>query len=1104
MASLTSPGVSVTIIDQSQYPPTQAGTVPFVLIATAQDKKTPANTLAVGTTMVNAEKIVTITSQRDLINTFGNPFFELDASGNPVQASERSEYGLLAAYSALGVTNTMYVQRANVNLAELDGTSIRPTGRANDGAYWLDTGTTNWGIYNWSPEDGFERITPVVITDTTYLTSGVPKNSFGTIGEYAVVATSSSNPVYYKGYDNSWSLVGSDAWKAVVPTMVGNVASPTFTAGSKLIINGNVVTVGGGTISAANSAINGALIRGVTSHVNASQQLEIFVDSSTIVFSNALGNLEGVADVATASPGTLEITKGSVITGALDCAANIGLLQNNLYFGPVVSNGGNTYTYNGPTVQFSGFTNPPAWRSSDVTPRPASSIWFKTTATGSGANFDLKEYNANLDTWVQLPAKLYPNDWSAIVGLDPKGGGAGIAAGTLYVKYDTLGTNTGTFKPYIKNVAGVLTVTGTVAGGSATYSAGDSFLLEVSDPLTGLLSSATITLSSTTASSLVEAVLGAGLNNLIAGFDSSGAIFLRHLAGGVIKWTQLVGTPMDTAGLNSASHVQELETNIVYMASPWTPLTYSYSDTAPFSNPSEDTLWYYSDPTEVDVMINDGTGWRGYRNVANDARGYNLTLTDSNGVIVSAGEPTTQSDGTSQLVAGDLWLDVSQDALENYPMLYRYNGLNWDLIDNADDIDSNGIVFADARWSATGNVNIITDEFPTTASLLTSDYTDPDVADYQLYARGTLLYNTRRSSYNVKSFKANHFTQSELQAKNATETSTWVTHSGVNPSNNVPYFGRKAQRSVVVRAMKAAIASSQKLREEGTTQFNLICAPGYPELIQDMITLNNDRQNTAFVIGDSPLDLPADSTTIDNWSKNAALAIDNGEDGLVSRSEYLGVYYPSGVATNLDGSSVVVPPSHVMLRTMIRSDAVSYPWFAPAGVRRGIVDNVTSIGYVDRADGNTFKSIGVSNGLRDVLYRNNVNPLTNLPGIGLVAYGQKTRYSSASSLDRINVARLVVYLRTQLSKLAAPFIFEPNDTITRSQVKASFDALFNDLVAKRGIYDFLVVCDTTNNTPIRIDNNELWIDIAIQPVKAIEFIYIPVRLLNTGAALTIT
>jgi phage tail sheath protein FI len=193
----------------------------------------------------------------------------------------------------------------------------------------------------------------------------------------------------------------------------------------------------------------------------------------------------------------------------------------------------------------------------------------------------------------------------------------------------------------------------------------------------------------------------------------------------------------------------------------------------------------------------------------------------------------------------------------------------------------------------------------------------------------------------------------------------------------------------------------------------------------------------------------------------------------------------------------------MMLRTFIRSDQQSYPWFAPAGVRRGLIDNASSIGYIDTTDNNLFRSIGVTPGLRDLLYASNVNPLTVLPGVGLVAYGQKTRASMTSAMDRVNVARLVCYLRLVLPKVASPYLFEPNDNITRTQVKASFESVLNDLVAKRGIYDYLVVCDTTNNTPDRIDRNELWVDIAIQPVKAIEFIYIPVRLQNTGAPLSI-
>jgi hypothetical protein len=1099
MASLTSPGVSVSIIDQSQYVSTQAGSVPFVLLATAQDKLTPSGTLAAGTTIANADKLITVTSQRDLVTLFGSPNFAVDASGNPVNASEQSEYGLLAAYSALGVTNTMYVLRANVDLAQLTGTSSRPTGKAADGTYWLDVSTsgTNFGIfeYNYSAaqnEAAFTAITPSVITSTSYLTNGVPLSTYGAVGDYAVVATSSSNPIYYKGYNNTWALVGSPSWQAQVPTVTGTAVNPSLSAGTKMVINGTNVSLTGTTVTSAASVINGLAITGVTATAIGGQLL--------IFASNTAASSGNIA----LPDGKIAIKPGTVI-GGTDCAANIGLLQASL---SVVS--ANTYTYNGPTITYSSSTGNPAWLPTDTpNTRPSGSIWLKTSAQGNGASYGIKEYNATLNQWTPLAAPLYANDNAAIYALDATGGGAGIQAGSIYVQYDTLGTNTLTAKPYIKNTSGVVTVTGTVLGASGSYHQNDSFILSVSVPGSGTTQSATVTLSANTAASMVSGILAANLPNITAGFNASGAIFISHLAGGTIQVQELVGTPLVTAGIlpynifpsgiTQIGHVRQLVASSTFLITPFTPLTYFYSTVAPYSNPTNGTLWYYSSPLDIDMMINDGTGWKGYHNVTNDARGYNLSATDANGVILAASQPTTQSDGVSQLVAGDLWIDTGE--LDNFPVIYRYNGATWDLIDNADDVDSNGILFADARWSATGAVNPITDAIPAITSLLTSDYLDSDAPDYRLYARGTLLFNTRRGGYNVKAFTVGALT--DVHSVGATfQSATWVTHSGVDPTNNVPYFGHKAQRSVVTRAMKAALASSTALREE-QTQFNLITCPGYPELIQDMITLNNDRLDTAFIIGDSPLDLTSDSTSLEAWAKNSALAVDNGEKGLTSHSEYLGVYYPSGFATNLDGNSVVVPASHMMLRTFIRSDAVAYPWFAPAGVRRGLIDNVSSIGYVDRNDNNTFKSIGVTNGLRDVLYANEVNPITILPGVGLVAYGQKTRASMTSAMDRINVARLVCYLRTVLGKVAAPFIFEPNDTITRSQVQSAFNAVFHDLIAKRGIYDYLVVCDETNNTPSRIDANELWVDIAIKPVKAIEFIYIPVRLLNTGAALAI-
>lgn len=1081
--ALISPGVQVTVTDESQYTPTAAGSVAYVLLATAQDKRNPSGALASYTTIANANKLFNITSQRELVSFYGNIEFKVDSADNPLHGDERNEYGLLAAYSALGVSNQIYVQRANVDLDQLTGTSIRPTGTPTDGTYWLDVASntsasatsTNWGIYEWY-EDEFTLQTPRVITSTTEVSGTVPRTSVGAIGEYAVVTTSSSNPIYLKGYDNVWALVGSDDWKDRVPVITGLIANPAnLSIGHKIRLNGTNVTLTGTTVTSTAADINTSAITGVSARANASGQIEIFASS--------LAKSDG-----STVDGKLKIEKGGTGgIGGTDFAMRVGIFN-----GANVS--GNSRTLFGPTVAFDTYRNAPAFRESDTTPRPYGSVWFKTSATGNGAKYGIKEYDSNLDSFVLQTAPLFSGDVAAIHGLSPIAGGGDLPVGTLYVQYDTAATTTATFRLYRKSVAGLVKVTGTVAGGTAVYVVGNSFTMQVSVPGSASTSSATITLTGTTAATLVANILSANLANVVAAIETNGAVSITHLAGGTIKFTYVTGTPLTTTGIITHTQIQTLTAGSVFLASPFKTLTYTFSTTAPFSDPADDTLWYYNNAVEVDILINDGSGWKGYQNVTNDSRGYDLSDTDPDGPILAAIEPTEQSGG-GQLVEGDLWINTGD--LENYPKIYRYNGTEFELIDNTDQVTTDGILFADARWAPNGTTDPVVDDIPEITDLLTSDYLDFDCPNYQLYARGTLLFNTRRSGYNVKRFESLALNDDPTPAS---VVAAWVSSSG-NDSDDVPFFGHKAQRNVVVEALKATITASTALREE-QTQFNLIACPGYPELIQNMITLNNDRKQTAFIIGDTPISL--NSAAVQPYIKNTNLALDNGDKGLVSRSEFLGVYYPSGFSTDLGGESVVVPPSHMMLRTIIRSDNVSFPWFAPAGVRRGLIDNATSIGFIDVTDNNVFKSIGVTVGLRDVLYADNVNPLTVLPGVGLVAYGQKTRAAQTSAMDRINVSRLVAYLRLVLDKVASPFIFEPNDTITRNQVKSAFESVLNDLVAKRGLYDYLVVCDTTNNTPDRIDRNELYVDIAIKPVKAIEFVYIPVRIVNTGASLTVT
>jgi len=324
-----------------------------------------------------------------------------------------------------------------------------------------------------------------------------------------------------------------------------------------------------------------------------------------------------------------------------------------------------------------------------------------------------------------------------------------------------------------------------------------------------------------------------------------------------------------------------------------------------------------------------------------------------------------------------------------------------------------------------------------------------------------------------------------------------LNRSGANQIDGSGNFGRKAVREVVLAALNSTINANQQIRDEESRVFNLMACPGYPETITALVALNYDRGISAFVVGDTPARLKPDATTISNWGNNTALAAVNGDDGLLTTDAYLGMFYPWGYTTDLLGNNVVVPPSYMMLRTIALSDNVSYPWFAPAGTRRGGITNVSSVGYIDSLTGE-FTATALNTGQRDTLASIHVNPITYITGTGLVNYGQYTRQLSASSLDRINVARLVVYLRRQFAQLAKPYVFEPNDTITRNEIKQAAESLLLELVGQRALYDYLVVCDTSNNTPARIDRSELYLDVAIEPVKAVEFIYIPLRLKNTG------
>ena len=1216
MATLVSPGVDVQIIDQSQYLPAGSNSVPLVLLATAQNKSAASGTtLATGTSAANANKLYEITSQRDLINTFGTPFFYKTSSGAALQGYELNEYGLHTAYSVLGATNKIYALRADIDLASLIGSASRPSGAPADGTWWLDSANSQYGIHEWNATTRrFVLQSPIIITDEDDLAStstGQPKARVGNIGDYAVVLTNkTANPTTYDTYwykageyldsgdasYNTWVPVGRRDWRMSVPAIKGG-ATGTMLAGNLEISSGTTYTQ-------AATATSAAYKKTITLTTNNITTLAAEINSA---------NLKGVT--ASVLNGKLNIFADHVYVHLADGTAN--------WAGYGIQVG----THSMPRVTRGTNSEQPNWKlvTNFVPAAPSGSVFLKQNAVGNGASLSVSRYSSSTGAFASVSAPIYATEEAATNAIDGAGG-KNIALNSVFATAQMSASN----MVLRRRVSKTAVFTASETNFTWTTSADANFAVSVSEPGSAELSTLyTVTLPSTggvtkDADWFIDAWTSAQIPYTKCYRASSGALVLEHTEGGSIVLYNYgyTSTPYHAAGFDDSSSATygpiqtitlpiigsgvsitgtksgltagdikisrvtysnltitgfvvdlttaqaeagqyaigdiieinnipasfrtdttiravvtsldgsgnvtgldhydgRMKASLATRLSAWQPFEYTADETSPRTAPSNKTNWFYSvlstsgnDYSNVDIMVNSGTAWIGYRRSVFDSDGiYNATtssgLTDPSGVQITGTAPESQSDGTA-LVHGDLWIDSSD--LENYPLIYRWQEVEgisqWVQIDTTDQVSENGIVFADARWAASGSIDPLNDPIPSVKDMLVSNYVDLDAPDPTLYPRGMLLFNTRRSSYNIKQFRTNYFIQANYVDAGAYDSNnpstvgnlpqysyTWVSVSGLK-TNGQAYMGRKAQRAMVVAALSSAINTNTEIREEERF-FNLIACPGYPELQPEMIKLNNDRNQTAFIIGDTPMRLADNANDLTAWATNKRGADATGEDGLVTRNTYLGIFYPSGLDTDLSGTRVVVPASHMMLRTMLYNDTVAYPWLAPAGMRRGVVDNALSIGYIDSASGE-YVTTKIRNSTRDVLYTNFINPISEFANIGLLNYGNKTSYDSQSALDRINVARLICFIRERLQVAVRPFIFEPNDTITRNEVRSVVQTLLADILTKRGLYDYLVVCDTSNNTPARIDKNELWVDIAIEPVKAVEFIYIPVRIMNTG------
>jgi hypothetical protein len=268
------------------------------------------------------------------------------------------------------------------------------------------------------------------------------------------------------------------------------------------------------------------------------------------------------------------------------------------------------------------------------------------------------------------------------------------------------------------------------------------------------------------------------------------------------------------------------------------------------------------------------------------------------------------------------------------------------------------------------------------------------------------------------------------------------------------------------------------LSNQDDYRFNVISAPGLfnelqPSQCTSIITNTQNRGDSIFV-----LDLVGYGAAV---SQSTAQANNRN-------TSYAASYWPWVQTVDPDsGARVWVPASTLIPAVYAYNDSVSEPWFAPAGINRG------GLSTVIRAE----QKLTQTN--RDTLYTNNVNPIATFPGTGTVVYGQKTLQKQASALDRVNVRRLLIALKSYISQVAQNLVFEQNTIATRNQFLSQVNPYLESVQQRQGLYAFKVVMDDTNNTPDVIDRNQLIGAIYLQPTKTAEFIYLDFNILPTGA-----
>jgi len=320
-----------------------------------------------------------------------------------------------------------------------------------------------------------------------------------------------------------------------------------------------------------------------------------------------------------------------------------------------------------------------------------------------------------------------------------------------------------------------------------------------------------------------------------------------------------------------------------------------------------------------------------------------------------------------------------------------------------------------------------------------------------------------------------------------------------NPFNNTRALkdGNTNQDSYAYNSINVALDS---LRDPEVVEYNLATMPGVTSntLNRKLVEMCESRGDALAIIdlknGYTPSDENGDSRT--DRKGNVGQVIANKKDTLQLNSSYGCTYYPwVQIRDTINGSVLWAPPSVVALGAMSYSEANSQLWFAPAGFTRGGLS-------VNQAAGIPVVAVEqrLTSRQRDDLYEANINPIAAFPAEGIVIFGQKTLQLTRSALDRVNVRRLTIFLKKQISRFAATILFDQNVETTWNRFKGKVEPFLSDVKAGLGITDYRMILDETTTTPDLIDRNILYAKIFVKPARAIEFIAIDFIITDSGAS----